>query len=58
MPAQPPLQLRGEALDPAVEGDVVDRDATIGQHAFQVAAAERDCRYQRTAHRTTSAGKR
>jgi hypothetical protein len=34
------LELRGEALDPAVGADVVDRDAAVGQHPLEVAVAD------------------
>ena len=54
----PFLQLRGEALNPAVHGRVIHRDAPVGEHGLEVAVADRDCRYQRTAQRITSAGKR
>src|SRR5215218_6567445 len=40
--AYPFLQLRGEALNPAVHGRVVDRDAPVGQHPFEVAVADRE----------------
>jgi hypothetical protein len=42
VPAQALLQLRGEALDPAVQADVVDRDAAVGQHGLEVAVADGD----------------
>src|SRR3954468_17298536 len=41
MLAHPFLQLRGEALDPAVHGRVIHRDAPVGQHPFEVAVADR-----------------
>ncbi len=34
------LELGGEALDPAVKGDVIDHDATVGQHPLEVAVAD------------------
>src|SRR5688572_30323909 len=49
MPAQPPLELGREALDPAVEGDVVDGDAAVGQHGLEVAVA--DAELEVPAHR-------
>ena len=42
MPAQPLLELGREALDPAVERDVIDLDAAVGQHECQVAVADRE----------------
>jgi hypothetical protein len=36
------LELRREALDPAVERDVVDLDATVGEHGLEVAVADRE----------------
>ena len=56
--AQAPLELRGEALDLAVERDVVHLHAAVGEQALEVAVAERNCRDHLTAHRMTSAGKR
>ena len=41
MLAHPFLQLRGEALDPAVHGRVIHRDAPACQHPFEVAVADR-----------------
>src|SRR4051812_3723863 len=49
MPAHPLLELGGEALDPTVQGDVVDLDTTVGQHALEVAVADREL--QVPAHR-------
>src|SRR3712207_3061990 len=42
MPPQPLLELRREALDPAEEADVVDRDPAVGEHALEVAVADRE----------------
>src|SRR3954454_15257882 len=42
VPAHPLLELRGEALDPAVHGGVVDRHAAVGEHALEVAVADRE----------------
>ena len=49
VPAHPLLELGGEALDPAVHGGVVDLDAAVGQHALEVAVADREL--QVPAHR-------
>jgi hypothetical protein len=49
VPPQPLLELRREALDPAVEADVVDLDAAVGEHPLQVAVADREL--QVPAHR-------
>src|SRR4051812_25815878 len=43
------LELRCEALDPAVHGRVVDLDAAVGEHALEVAVADREL--QIPAHR-------
>ena len=43
------LKLGGEALDPAVEADVVDLDPAIGEHLLEVAVADREL--QVPAHR-------
>ena len=40
--AHPFLQLRGEALDPAVHGRVIHRDAPVGEHPLEVAVADRE----------------
>src|SRR4051812_21723264 len=40
--AHPFLQLRGEALDPAVHGRVIHRDAPVGEHGLEVAVADRE----------------
>src|SRR3954454_18798335 len=40
VPAQPLLELRGEALDPAVHGRVVDLNPAVGEHALEVAVAD------------------
>src|SRR3954453_7966521 len=40
--AHPLLQLRGEALNPAVHGRVIDRHAAIGEHPLEVAVADRE----------------
>jgi EamA-like transporter family len=40
--AHPLLELGGEALDPAVQGDVVDEDAPVGEHGLEVAVADRE----------------
>ena len=42
MPAQPLLELGGEALDPAIQGRGVDPDAAVGQHALELAVANRE----------------
>jgi hypothetical protein len=42
MPAQLLLELGREALDPAVKRDVIDLDAAIGEHALEVAVADRE----------------
>ena len=47
--AHPLLQLRGEALDPAVHGRVIHCDAAIGEHSLQIAIADREL--QVPAHR-------
>src|SRR4051812_15989375 len=47
--AHPLLQLRSEALDPAVHGCVIDRDAPVGEHGLEVAVADREL--QVPAHR-------
>src|SRR3954454_1162599 len=39
--AHPLLQLRGEALDPAVHGRVINLHAAISEHPFEVAVADR-----------------
>ena len=49
MPARALLELGGEALDPAVHGGVVDLDPAIGEHALEVAVADREL--QVPAHR-------
>src|SRR3954454_17220312 len=49
VPAYPLLELRGEALHPAVHGRVVDLDAAVGEHALEVAVADREL--QVPAHR-------
>ena len=43
------LELGGEALDPAVHGRVVDLDPAVGEHALEVAVADREL--QVPAHR-------
>src|ERR687893_2943244 len=40
--AHPFLQLRGEALNPAVQGRVIHRDASVGEHGLEVAVADRE----------------
>jgi hypothetical protein len=40
--AHPFLQLRGEALNPAVHGCVIHRDAPVGEHGLEVAVADRE----------------
>src|SRR5699024_3862061 len=40
-PAQPLLQLRGVALDPAIDRRMVDRNAAFRQHFLKVAIADR-----------------
>src|SRR4051794_23647452 len=40
--AHPFFQLRGEVLDPAVHGRVIDRHAAISEHSFEVAVADRE----------------
>src|SRR3954449_11822218 len=47
--AHPLLQLRGEALDPAVHGRVIDHHAAIGEHSLKIAIADREL--QVPAHR-------
>jgi hypothetical protein len=47
-------QFGGEPLDPAEQGDVIDIDAALRQ----VPVRNADRRYQRTATRITSGGKR
>ena len=37
-----PLELGREALDPAEQGDVIDLDATVGEHELQIAVADRE----------------
>jgi hypothetical protein len=37
----PLLELGGEALDPAVQRDVIDQDALVGEHAREIAVADR-----------------
>jgi hypothetical protein len=54
----PLLELRGEALHPAVHGRVVDLDTAVCQHQLEVAVADRELQVPRTAHKITSAGKR
>src|SRR3954454_8518278 len=39
--AHPLLQLRGEALDPAVHGRVIHRDAPVSEHGLEIAIADR-----------------
>jgi hypothetical protein len=36
------LELRREALDPAVHGPVVDLGPSVGEHALEVAVADRE----------------
>ena len=36
------LELRGEALDPAVHGRVIHRDAPVGEHSLEIAIADRE----------------
>jgi hypothetical protein len=38
--ARPLLELGGEALDPAIQGRVVDRDPTVSEHPLEVAVAD------------------
>lgn len=42
MPAQPRRldELRGEPLDPSVDGDVIDGDAAFGQQLLDVAVGQ------------------
>src|SRR3954470_2261643 len=40
--AHPFLELRGEVLDPAVHGPVIDLHAAISEHPFEVAVADRE----------------
>src|SRR5215207_7904939 len=42
MGSDPLLQLRRISLDPTKEGRVVDRDATVLQHQFEIAIADRE----------------
>ena len=53
-------QQRSEALDPLVDRDVIDLDATLDQELFNVAIGEsrQYRRYQRTAIMMTSGGNR
>jgi hypothetical protein len=55
MRSDPLLQLRGIGLDPAEDRGVSHRDAAVGQHQLEIAIADRNIRYQRTAQRITSA---
>src|SRR4051812_9512789 len=36
------FQFRGEALNPAVHGRVIHRDAPVGEHGLEVAVADRE----------------
>src|SRR5215213_7996987 len=47
--AHPLLELRGEALNPAVHGRVIDHHAAIGEHSLKIAIADREL--QVPAHR-------
>jgi hypothetical protein len=47
-----------EPLHPPIEGDVVDLDATLGERLFEVPVGQPVRRYQRTANKITSGGKR
>ena len=49
MAADPLLELGGEVLDPAMERDVIDLNAAVGQHALEVSIADREL--QIPAHR-------
>src|SRR3954454_24601464 len=49
--AHPLLQLRGEALDPAVQGCVIHRHAAIGEHGLEVAVADRKLQVPARIHR-------
>jgi hypothetical protein len=40
--AHPLLELRGEALHPAVHSRVIDLDAAVGEHALELAVADRE----------------
>jgi hypothetical protein len=42
MPPHPLLELGGEALDPAIERDVVHLHAAVGQHVLEIAVADRE----------------
>src|SRR3954453_17704324 len=42
MTAHPLLQLRGEALDPAVHGRVIHLHAPVGEHGLEIAIADRE----------------
>jgi hypothetical protein len=53
MGPHPLLQLRRVGLDPAVDGRMVDRHASVPQHEFQVTVRDREL--QVPAHRITSA---
>ncbi len=56
MPAWPGRvdEKRGEALDPSVDGDVVDVDAAFGEDFFDVAVGQAGVRrYQRRASKIT-----
>src|SRR5271166_2730723 len=54
MRPDPLLQLSGVGLDPAEDGRVVNLHPAIEQHQFEIAVADRNIRYHRTAHRITS----
>lgn len=49
-------QQRDEPLYPAIDADMVDRDAAFSQQLFDVAVREAIAGYQRTATMTTSGG--
>jgi hypothetical protein len=51
-------ELGREALDPAVDRDVVDLDPVLGQELLDVPVGEAEPQYQRTARVMTSGGKR
>ena len=51
-------QQQREALDPPVDGDVVDCHSALGQEFFDVAVGQTEAWYQRTASTITSGGKK
>jgi hypothetical protein len=49
---------RREPLHPPIERDLVDLDATLGEKLFEIPVGQFTRRYQRTANKITSGGKR